>query len=243
MRPVRRGPSPRQDDFEDYADAKPELISRLGEYCSYCERRIVTLLAVEHIQPKSLHADLNGRWENFLLACTNCNSIKGNKAVCLDQILLPDRDNTFVALRYLPDGRIAVSAAAEIAGKAQQAQDTLTLTGLDRHASQVLDQNGRRVAMDRVSQRMQTWVIAEDARDDLQTDPKNVALRRAITHMALSQGFFSIWVTVFQDDIDMCRRFVVAFPGTDASGCFDAIDASPCTPAPNPDGLAGGAKI
>lgn len=73
MRPIERGPSPRATDFDDYRDAFPELASRLGSYCSFCERRIPTNLAVEHIQPKALpaYAALVGRWDNFLLACVN----------------------------------------------------------------------------------------------------------------------------------------------------------------------------
>ena len=35
-----------------YAQAKPDLINRMGHYCSFCERRISTNFAVEHIQPK-----------------------------------------------------------------------------------------------------------------------------------------------------------------------------------------------
>ncbi|MEM8995751.1 MAG: HNH endonuclease [Acidobacteriota bacterium] len=96
MRPVRRdrspliavedsdgpadGGAPEVVDFEDYADAKADLVSRLGLFCSYCERAINTNLAVEHIQPKKGdfgRPDLAGRWENFLLACVNCNSTKG----------------------------------------------------------------------------------------------------------------------------------------------------------------------
>ncbi len=114
MRPVRRGASPRTTDFADYAQAKPELVSRLGSYCSYCERRIPTNLAVEHLQPKrgpSGHPDLAGRWENFLLACVNCNSTKGDKPVVLADVLLPDRDNTFAAYTYTEDGKVSVVAS------------------------------------------------------------------------------------------------------------------------------------
>ena len=53
MRPVRRGAAPQPDDFDPYNDARPYLVSRLGLYCSYCERRTATNLAVEHIQPKN----------------------------------------------------------------------------------------------------------------------------------------------------------------------------------------------
>src|SRR5262245_42023705 len=106
MRPVRRGSSPLKHDFEDYTDAKPYLVGRLGPYCSYCERRVATMLAVEHIQPKDnpAYRTLIGRWDNFLLACVNCNSAKKVKDVMLDRIFLPDRDNTFAALAYSADG-------------------------------------------------------------------------------------------------------------------------------------------
>jgi 5-methylcytosine-specific restriction endonuclease McrA len=78
MRPIRRGLSPRTSDFEEYQSAQPYLAGRLDTYCSYCERRIATNLAVEHIQPKGrpAYANLIGRWDNFLLACVNCNSTK-----------------------------------------------------------------------------------------------------------------------------------------------------------------------
>ena len=245
MRPIRKGESPQDDDFEDYKDAKPELISRLGSYCSYCERRIATNLAVEHIQPKALAAykQLEGRWENFLLGCVNCNSTKSKKDVQLDHILLPDRDNTFAAFDYLADGTIAVSSQAEDAGKKQQAEDTLALTGLEKRVSEVLDENGNRVAIDRVSQRLQARLIAESSLEDLLMTPGNEALRRSITRNAISEGFFSIWMTVFQDDADMCNRLIDAFPGTRDSGCFDPASGSSVSPAPNPDGLTGGGEI
>jgi 5-methylcytosine-specific restriction endonuclease McrA len=78
MRPVFRNASPQADDYDDYRHSFPELVGRIGMYCSYCERRIATNLAVEHIQPKSLpaYAHLAGRWNNFLLGCVNCNSTK-----------------------------------------------------------------------------------------------------------------------------------------------------------------------
>jgi len=245
VRPVQRGVSPREDDFEDYADAKPELISRLGSYCSYCERRIATNLAVEHIQPKALTAykKLEGRWENFLLGCVNCNSTKSKKDVQLNHILLPDRDNTFAAFRYTVDGSVDVSGQAENDGLGQKARDTLALTGLDKRISAVLDQNGKRVAIDRVSQRMQAWAIAEMSKEDLLRASNNVALRRAIVRTAESEGFFSIWMTVFRDDTDMCNRLIDTFPGVRGSGCFDPVAATTVSPAPNPDGLSGGAKI
>lgn len=245
MRPVRRGNSPQENDFDPYTDAKPDLISRLGLYCSYCERRIATNLAVEHIQPKGLpiYVHLEGRWENFLLGCVNCNSTKSNKDVQLDNILLPDRDNTFLAFTYLADGTVSTSHFADEQGINQQAQDTLALTGLDKPQRAVLDENEHLIAIDRVSQRLEVWAIAKDSRNEIHNDPENQALRRNTVRTAKGYGFFSIWMTVFQGDTDMRTRLIDAFPGTKDSGCFDPATTLPVSPAPNPDGLDDGGKI
>lgn len=245
MRPVRRGAAPQPDDFAPYSDAQRYLVSRLGLYCSYCERRIATQLAIEHIQPKDGphgHPHLIGRWENFLLACVNCNSTKGDKNVVLANVFLPDRDNTFAAFSYLPEGTVQPAPALATA-LIRKASDTLALTGLDKKISVALDERGRQVALDRVSQRMEAWAVAEEARSAVDANPGNVAVKRGVIRAAKAYGFFSIWMTVFSDDSDMRNRLIDAFEGTRESGCFDPVTTLPVSPAPNPDGLADGAKI
>ena len=205
----------------------------------------MTNLAVEHIQPKDGpygHPHLIGRWANFLLACVNCNSAKQAKNVVLADVFLPDRDNTFVAFSYLPDGTVqpVATLAAVLIGKAR---DTLALTGLDKKISVTLDEHGRQVALDRVSQRMEAWAVAEEARSDVDANPGNVAVKCSVIRAAKAYGFFSIWMTVFSNDADMCNRLIDAFAGTRESGCFDPVTARPVSPAPNPDGLADGAKV
>jgi hypothetical protein len=73
---------------------------------------------------------------------------------------------------------------------------------------------------DRISQRREAWQQAEIALDDLLHSPSE-ALKQAITREALATGFFSVWMTVFAAQPDMLQRFIRAFPGTQASGCFD----------------------
>jgi hypothetical protein len=244
MRPVKRGNSPISVDFSDYEKAKPDLISRMGRYCSFCERPILTNLAVEHIQPKVLpsYAHLIGRWTNFLLACVNCNSTKGKKDVILSNILLPDRDNTFAAFIYTADGHIKPSSLAINNGLAKVAQETLALTGLDKKISVALDENGKEVAIDRVSQRQEAWLIAQRAKANIFKHPDNDVLKEQVTETAKQSGFFSIWMTVFENNADMRNRLIDGFSGTRNSGCFDSTTAS-ITPAPNPDGLANGGKL
>lgn len=245
MRPICRGASPQAVDYDDYAQSKPDLVSRLGPYCSFCERRVATNLAVEHVQPKALpaYAQLVGCWRNFLLACVNCNSSKGTKDVIFANILLPDRDNTYHALLYLPDGTIGPSAAAVAAGLGPMVDSTLALTGLDKAALNSPDVNGKQVALDRVRQRMEAWLVAADSLAEITTNPATAALRKAVIKIATATGFFSIWMTVFQGDQDMLNRLVDAFGGTQASGCFNPVSGISVSPAPNPDVLNAGGKI
>ena len=244
MRPIRRNTSPQNGDFSDYTTAKPFLISRLGGYCSYCERRIATQLAVEHIQPKGLarYAHLSGRWDNFLLGCVNCNSTKKDKDVVLSDVLLPDRDNTFIAYSYSKDGKVLVQNGLGNNVRTA-AMKTLSLVGLDKRISQVQDENGKMVAIDRVAQRMEAWLLAEETKRDVDSDPTNQAVRNCAARTARENGFFSIWMTVFAGDIDMKKRLVATFQGTTGSGCFDPMTLNTISPAPNPDRLAHGGKV
>lgn len=237
MRPVSRGASPQTTDFKDYREAYDPLLARLGPYCSYCERRIPTNLAVEHIQPKDedRYPELEGRWDNYLLACVNCNSTKGSKDVRPELVYLPDRDNTFAAFEYKPDGAIVPSLPGDAIAIA-----TLELTGLDKAIREVFDENGRLVATDRIGQRMEAWLKAMRAKNRLQLN-SNLELEDSIVDWALSEGFFSVWMKVFADVPHMRQRFINAFPNT-AADCFDPINTAPVSPRPQ-NALAGGGKI
>ncbi|HTN04611.1 MAG TPA: hypothetical protein VL132_22165 [Planctomycetaceae bacterium] len=241
MRPVLRGLSPQSVDFDNYRDAFAELASRIGPFCSYCERRIATMLAVEHIQPAGLtaYAHLYGRWENFLLGCVNCNSTKKHKDVVLADFLLPDRDNTAAAYIYTMDGKVSVSAGMT-ATQRSMAQRTLELAGLDKPAKDVVDSNDQLVAIDRVAQRMEVWLIAQDSKNDLRKCPGDV-FRRQIARTATGHGFFSIWMTVLEDDPLVRKLLIQEFSGT-AIDCFDSTTTKVVSPRP-PNGLAAGSKI
>lgn len=245
MRPVRKGSSPTQGDFNKYEDAKADLISRLGGYCSYCERRIPTNLAVEHLEPKDgEHGKpaLKNKWSNFLLACVNCNSTKSDKQVEFDKLFFPDRDNTFYSFHYSPDGAIEPADYLSDDDKLI-AQSTLKLIGLDKSQQVSTDSNKKQVALDRVSQRMQVWIKATQAKQFIDAQPQNLPLKEMAIGWAKAEGYFSVWMTVFENDSDMKLRLIQAFKGTIDSGCFDMTTGNAITPAPNPDLLQNGGKI
>jgi uncharacterized protein (TIGR02646 family) len=220
--PTDRAGSPKQ--FREYQDARGDLIDRLGEYCSYCEMRLDASLAVEHVQPKSLNSVLKLEWSNFLLACTNCNSIKGVRSVNLNDYYWPDRDNTYRAFKYLKGGLVHVNSDLTNT-EIKLASATLKLTGLDKISSNDLRRSDRRQ-----SNRRDAWEQAEIALKRLKDNPIPV-LRDQIVDTAKNKGFWSVWMTVFQDDADMLNRFIAAFPGT-CKDCFDRQGK----PLPRPGG-------
>ncbi|MGK0269578.1 MAG: hypothetical protein ACI88H_000210 [Cocleimonas sp.] len=253
MRPVRKGSSPidgdgdgdGDGDFNQYEDAKPELVSRLGLYCSYCERKIPTLLAVEHIEPKAGdfgQSHLEKRWSNFLLACTNCNSCKGSKEVNFKRLLFPDRDNSYYSYLYRQDGTIALNPALSVRQQVM-ARNTLRLVGLDKPLQIYKDSNDEQVALDRSAQRMQAWANAQSAEEAIQQQPHNRLLKDMAVKLAVAEGFFSIWMSIFSTNNNMKKLLIKAFKGTEDSGCFDMATGNSITPAPNPDNLAHGGKV
>ena len=226
MRPVTKGPAPPNAPFNAYPEALEPLTEAVGWYCSYCERRLEVNLAIEHVQPKSLTPALELEWDNFLLACTNCNSTKGSQAIQLDDFYWPDADNTVRAFVYEVGGVVDVDPALT---QAEQdiARRTLELTGLDRrpggpHEPTNTDRRWifRRNAFDK----------AMDVRADLQHFD-SVLVRNLIRDLAVATGYWSVWFTVFSGDADMRQRLVDALPGTDP-GSFDGNSI----PVPRPGG-------
>ena len=222
MRPIHRGSAPLNADgtpkrYRHYQNARRDLIDRLGDFCSYCEQKLETDLAIEHVCPRSCPETqhLECSWENFLLACRNCNSIKRDTPITpetLDEYLWPDRDNTFLALSYSEGGIVSCNPALPEAIQ-EKAQRLIHLVGLDRIPGHIDSKASDR----RWEARRKEWNKAMGSRADLKRCdiPE---FRRQIVRTASCH--FSIWLTVFADDSDMCLRLIQAFSGT-ARDCFD----------------------
>ena len=214
MRPVERGTAPR--DYANYRNAIGDLENRLGKYCSYCERRLPTSLAVEHMAPKSIHPDREVEWDNFLLGCTNCNSVKDDVDIADDDILWPDRHNTMLALAYSPGGfvRLAAGLGPELRRRAQALVD---LVGLDRHGWRGGQQPARRDL--RWKDREEVWTIAERHRDTFESLNRSEEALGLILDVAKGYGCFSVWFAVFDRHVDVKLALIDAFSGT-AESCF-----------------------
>lgn len=217
MRPIERGAAPQA--FTNYRDAYPHLISRLGDYCSYCERQIETNLAVEHVQPKDPMPALRNAWDNFLLGCVNCNSSKGDTTVALADYLWPDSENTLSAFEYKRGGLVTSGGALDpiLRGKAEA---TLRLVGLDKDPGNPNAARRPTSSDQRWLRRFEAWEKAEWCLNLLGANDTD-EVRELIVEVAKGRGMFSIFWTVFAGDIDLRRRLREAFVGTSVS-CFDA---------------------
>ncbi|MEG0261268.1 MAG: HNH endonuclease, partial [Lysinibacillus sp.] len=170
MRPIIRGSIPKNEDGADYIPERYQayrgyLIERIGTFCSYCERSMSHSIAVEHIQPKSVHEQLETTWSNLLLCCTNCNSIKNSKDVVITEYFWPDIDNTSRAFIYSSAGSIRpnTNLTDDLFTKSL---NTIALTGLDREPSEDLRKNPE-VTDRRWSERRNAWERANRAKQRL----------------------------------------------------------------------------
>lgn len=253
MRPVDRGSCPTDEGgapkkFHPYTAAQQDIIKRLGEYCSYCERPLSNV-AIEHLLPQKWYPHGQENWDNFLPTCPNCNGIKGSamqkkwnfqegKSQPNDQTVLawyywPDRDNTASLFKYREAGIIELNPSLN-PSQQQKAQNTLDLTGLQRHEG-----NPEKLPTDkdlRWIKRKEAWDIAVEQLEELHD---NNITRKGVIRLAKAMGFWSVWMTVFWEDPEMLKQLIEAVPGT-RKDCFDdlgqplPLQENPPKPVENP---------
>ncbi len=206
MRPVDKSLfQGNKQSYIPYGDAKDDLIKAIGGFCSYCERQgFRSALAVEHIQDKKSFPALELEWSNFLLSCTSCNSIKDTKAIT--DTLLPDRDNTYDVFMYLNDGFIQVKPDLDNDLK-DKARALINLAGLDRVPSKRGYSGNDTLWLDRKG----SWVLANRYLQKYQNKDCDI---ETIIDLALNNGFWSVWMQVFETYPDVQKELINAFSGT-----------------------------
>jgi uncharacterized protein (TIGR02646 family) len=220
MRPVLKGDCPKDINaenirFSKYTRSRRYLIDTIGEYCSYCERKIEANLAVEHVKPKSTNRELELHWENFLLGCTNCNSTKGDTEVHLDDYLWPDLDNTFIAFQYDNSGIVKVNPNQPKVEQ-EKAQRLIKLCGLDKIQPKTDTVAWKEASDRRFEHRIQAWIEAQEALDSYR-GAKNTVRPKFLPYIlkiVTYQGFWSIWMKAFEDFREVQQALIDTFVGT-----------------------------
>lgn len=209
MRPVKKGNKPNNLNITHYKYARASLIHRIGAYCSYCERYIPASLAVEHVKPKDLYPLEKLDWNNFLLACINCNSTKKDKQINLNDYFWPHMDNTMIPFRYNSYGLISINSRISIIQKTM-AENTIMLVGLNKkpHSSD-------KIVSNRLwKQRKETWNKAKTHKKRLSMTRDRIQMMDSIVDNAIDKGFFSVWIEVFKNDPIMIDKLIKKFRGT-----------------------------
>lgn len=196
-------------EYNPWGAAKPDLIDEIGDFCSYCGKHLTrSVLAIEHIQDKNTHPHLKYHWNNFLLACVNCNSVKGTKDTALLNPFLPHTDNLLcfieVSNRSLLQVKTGVTGTNLVRTRA-----FIDLIGLDRRPGHPNYSNKddrweyRLTAYNKATRQLQKYTSTP-----VTTDIEN------IRELAITSGFFSVWFTVFDAHDSVKAALIAAFKGT-----------------------------
>jgi uncharacterized protein (TIGR02646 family) len=228
MKPVKKPPEWRK--YSPYDKAKPDLLSTLGEQCSYCERAAAPQdLHVEHIYPKKAHPSRETLWDNFLVACNTCNTYKkdhlgnGRQRGLLTRYLWPHLDNTANAFKYKATGKVDIVGTIPAPLK-RAAEMTREMSGLLLSPAKAANYQKLGVAYDGATRRSQTWSMASDFRSQYLATP-SAANAATIANGASRIGYFSIWMEVFHDQPPMRRELIRAFKADE--DCFDRTNTAP----------------
>jgi uncharacterized protein (TIGR02646 family) len=204
-------------------------------YCSYCERRIdYKDIHIEHKLPKdeeSAYPEKRGDWDNFLLACNSCDSTKrhamekewqlekGKNPPNIDEVLdayyWPDQDNTICLFEYERGGLISINKYLTNYQQ-EKVEKTLNLTGITRLKNYKDEDNflldARREEWRKAQRQLKKFERHHKSQmiEDIEEDYKD------IIDIVKGTGFWSVWMTVFQDYPKMQKKLIEAFPGT----CF-----------------------
>lgn len=218
MRPVTKGEAPDQE-LKRYQDAEQYLEERLGAYCSFCEMPISHVPEVEHKEAKTKGGE-EMSWGNLLLSCKYCNTRKGTivKRGDKEKYLWPDEDDTFHAFLYEDDIPKLNEEYLLLQGKQvrQKAENLFRLVKLDNipFTPAVKD---RRYA---VRNEARNYALgSKQGWDKIKKSAEREEYLQIIEMLAQSSGFFSVWMNVFKDDMEVRQILINAFKGTKREYC------------------------
>lgn len=222
MRPVDKGH--KDKEYKPYTTAKRELFEAIGPYCSYCEREIEHMGAVEHKQPKSKVPELEYSWDNFLLGCVNCNSIKNASEINdsnINDFVWPDIDDTYHMIQYDPVTLMPSPADHLNEHDKARVSRLIKLVGLNRAIPKESTKNYLKASDTRVEDRIK---VAADAKSykqaylNLQDDAKPAFVEQ-LKILVKYSGYWSIWMHELEEIPEIKDALLSCLPGT-RTDCF-----------------------
>lgn len=218
MRPVDKGKAPAVK-FKVYQEAEPYLEERLGAYCSFCEFPIKHVPEVEHKEAKSKQgAELE--WDNLLLSCKYCNTRKGTVVEKGDKekYLWPDEDDTFHAFAYNRDIPCLNNSYLNKQDSlvSQKALNLFNLLKLDNIPLSPREKDRRYLER---NEARNCALESKAGWDKVKASADREIYLAQIERLAKATGFFSTWMSVFEDDEEVRDILIHSFKGTKKEYC------------------------
>jgi len=224
-------------EYIPHDEAKPDLCDEIGTFCSFCEKyNSRSALHVEHVFAKKaknvagqlIYDHLKFRWDNFLLACVNCNGVKGSKDIAVLNPYMPHENNLLCFIETITGGLIQIKAG--VAGNDLiRTQAFIDLVGLDRvpghpKYSDKDDRWDNRLEVFDIATRQEAKYVRPNPTTDIET----------IVDLARRTGYFSIWFNIFNSHnavknallngfVNQNAVLITPFPGTHVTS-FDALN-------------------
>jgi uncharacterized protein (TIGR02646 family) len=199
--------------YNPYKKAKAVLKYNFGDepyfYCNYCDRKLPGItIDVEHILPKGLqhYAHLEFSWDNFLLSCKSCNGVKLDTDFNLNDVVLPHINNTMLCFNFENDGTVSVKTGLHRTDQIKST-NTISLVGLDIGK----DHPDRKPQDDRFAERLEVLNLAKLKLTQFERNKQEIS---DIVGLAKLTGFWSVWMNVFENHINLKNELIKAFNGT-----------------------------
>jgi hypothetical protein len=187
-------------EINPWRDAKKDLTDEVGTFCSFCGKyNSRSALHVEHIFGKKcknaagtlIYDHLKYRWDNFLLACVNCNSIKDNKDIAVSNPFMPHKNNLLHFIEVIAGGLVRIKEGVNGVNRTRT-EAFINLVGIDRvpghpNYSDLDDRWDNRLAAFDIAQRQLQKYINPNPETDLET----------IVDLSRRYGYFSVWYSIF----------------------------------------------
>lgn len=182
------------------------VLQELGRYCAACERRLTVGAHLWDVRTGALLGghSVTGAWEHVLPLCAECAAAAEGRPAG-DELLLPDRHDTFALDETSPFRYERPGAVAVVTATTERARATLLRFGLDAPFP----------GDPRPELRTTAWAAAEAHAGLLRSEDGTLRalVPRQVRVAAEHLGFWSVWATVLWRELgDLDRLADVLLP-------------------------------
>ncbi len=149
------------------------------------------------------------------MACTNCNSTKGDEDISLEEYVFPHLCNSFSFFSYPENGLVEPNKSLSEENQIL-AQNTIDLLGLGRSKPKMGTNSWKEARDSRHIKRLEVRMMAikylRVYRESSQDCRGEVV--KLICDLVRGYGFWSTWMTIFEEEPLLRKEVCCSLPGT-----------------------------